>query len=93
MNISKKKKANGSAYSLGPEGILVNAIAPGVFATKMMAGTLKKNGDKIVEAVPLRRVGSPEDIAGTCLYLSSRAGHYTTGAIITCDGGSVLSRM
>lgn len=79
--------------SLGREGILVNAIAPGVFATKMMAGTLKKAGDKIIEGIPLHRVGSPEDIAGTCLYLSSRAGQYTTGATITCDGGSVLARM
>ncbi|SAM02159.1 hypothetical protein [Absidia glauca] len=78
---------------LGREGILVNAIAPGVFATKMMAGTLKNAGDKIIEGIPLHRVGSPEDIAGTCLYLSSRAGQYTTGATITCDGGSVLSRL
>ncbi|ORZ25585.1 hypothetical protein BCR42DRAFT_400488 [Absidia repens] len=78
------------ASRLGPEGILVNAIAPGVFATKMMAGTLKKNGDKILEGVPLHRVGSPEDIAGTCIYLSSRAGHYTTGAVFQVDGGSTV---
>ncbi|KAI8084525.1 uncharacterized protein BX664DRAFT_337184 [Halteromyces radiatus] len=81
------------AARLGPEGILVNAIAPGVFATKMMAGTLKTSGDKILAGIPTSRVGSPEDIAGTCLYLSSRAGQYTTGAVFPVDGGSLVSKI
>ncbi|KAI8341331.1 hypothetical protein BC941DRAFT_347273 [Chlamydoabsidia padenii] len=79
------------ASRLGPDGILVNAIAPGAFVTKMMAATMKKNGDKIIAGIPLHRVGSPEDIAGTCIYLASRAGQYTTGAVIQVDGGSLVA--
>jgi 2-deoxy-D-gluconate 3-dehydrogenase len=40
---------------------------------------------------PRKRIGSPEDIAGLCLYLSSRAGAYTVGETITCDGGMVAT--
>ncbi|CAO3586452.1 unnamed protein product [Absidia cylindrospora] len=82
------------AARLGSENILVNAIAPGSFPSKMMAETLRKNGDKIIANIPLHRVGTPEDIAGTCIYLSSRAGQYTTGTVIQVDGGAtVASRM
>ncbi|KAI8060239.1 hypothetical protein BC940DRAFT_246753 [Gongronella butleri] len=78
------------AGRLGKENILVNAIAPGPFESKMMAATLKKNHDNIVAGIPVHRIGSPEDVAGTCIYLSSRAGNYTTGAIIPVDGGSIV---
>lgn len=57
----------------------------------MMKATLEQFGDSIVAGVPVGRIGSPEDIAGTCIYLSSRAGQYTTGAIITVDGGALVS--
>ncbi|KAL1928457.1 hypothetical protein VTP01DRAFT_2813 [Rhizomucor pusillus] len=77
------------AGRLGRERITVNAIAPGSFPSKMMAETLRKHGDAIVERVPVGRVGSPEDIAGTCIYLASRAGNYTTGATIVVDGGAI----
>ncbi|KAG1474161.1 hypothetical protein G6F56_000509 [Rhizopus delemar] len=77
------------AAPLGKENILVNAIAPGAFPSKMMAATLKNFGEVIVAGVPVGRVGSPEDIAGTCIYLSSRAGQYTVGAVITVDGGAL----
>jgi NAD(P)-dependent dehydrogenase (short-subunit alcohol dehydrogenase family) len=76
---------------LGKQNILVNAIAPGSFPSKMMAETLRTHGDEIVKAVPLGRVGTPEDIAGTCIYLSSRAGNYTLGAVIVVDGGALQS--
>ncbi|KAI8089824.1 uncharacterized protein BX664DRAFT_281047 [Halteromyces radiatus] len=79
------------ASRLGSEHILVNAIAPGSFPSKMMAETLRKNKKKILAGIPLHRVGTPEDIAGTCLYLASRAGQYTTGAIITVDGGATVN--
>lgn len=77
------------AGRLGREHILVNAIAPGSFPSKMMAATLKQFGDVIVAGVPVGRIGSPEDIAGTCIYLASRAGQYTAGAVITVDGGAL----
>lgn len=79
------------AGRMGQQNILVNAIAPGSFPSKMMAATLKDHGDSIINAVPVGRVGSPEDIAGTCIYLSSRAGQYTVGAVIVVDGGALQS--
>lgn len=76
------------AKRLADERILVNAIAPGPFATKMMAATLADHGETIRAANPLGRVGEAEDIAGVALFLASRAAAYVTGAVIPCDGGS-----
>jgi NAD(P)-dependent dehydrogenase (short-subunit alcohol dehydrogenase family) len=76
------------AKRLAREHILVNAVAPGPFPTKMMAGILAEHGDAIADSNPLGRLGTPEDIAGVVLFLSSRASAYTTGAYIPCDGGS-----
>lgn len=75
------------ARRLAKENILVNAIAPGSFATKMMAATLAEMGNEILGETPIRRVGRPEEIAGLAIFLSSRASGYTTGAVIPCDGG------
>ncbi|KAI8331044.1 hypothetical protein BC941DRAFT_463334 [Chlamydoabsidia padenii] len=77
------------AARLGPENILVNSIAPGSFPSKMMAETLKKDGEHILKRIPMGRFGVDEDLAGTCIYLASRAGAYTTGAVITVDGGTL----
>lgn len=76
------------AKRLAREHILVNAVTPGPFPTKMMAGILAEHGDAIADSNPLGRLGEPEDIAGVVLFLSSRASAYTTGASIPCDGGS-----
>ncbi|KAF9435134.1 hypothetical protein BGZ76_006842 [Entomortierella beljakovae] len=78
------------AGHLGHRFITCNAIAPGPFESKMMAATLKDFGDMIVSNIPLGRIGQPEDVAATCIYLASRAGAYTTGAIIPVDGGSLV---
>jgi NAD(P)-dependent dehydrogenase (short-subunit alcohol dehydrogenase family) len=80
------------ARRLGPERITVNAIAPGPFESKMMAATLERFGEAIAASSPLGRIGRPEDIAGTAVYLASRAGAYTTGAIIPVDGGIWAAR-
>jgi NAD(P)-dependent dehydrogenase (short-subunit alcohol dehydrogenase family) len=69
------------------ERITVNAIAPGPFESKMMHETLQRFGDAIVGQCPLGRIGRPEDMAGTAIFLSSRAGAYLTGAVIPVDGG------
>jgi NAD(P)-dependent dehydrogenase (short-subunit alcohol dehydrogenase family) len=74
------------AKRLAPE-ITVNAIAPGPFESKMMAATLEAFGEQIAANAPLRRIGRPDDMAGTAIFLSSRAGAYVTGAIIPVDGG------
>jgi NAD(P)-dependent dehydrogenase (short-subunit alcohol dehydrogenase family) len=74
------------AKQLAPR-ITVNAIAPGPFESKMMAATLQAFGDQIAASAPLRRIGRPDDMAGTAIYLASRAGAYLTGAVIPVDGG------
>lgn len=75
------------AKELGPQHVTVNAIAPGPFPSKMMAATLDAFGDAIAAAVPLRRIGRPDDMAGIAVFLASRAGAYVNGAIIPIDGG------
>ncbi len=74
------------AKRLAP-AITVNAIAPGPFESKMMAATLEAAGDAIANSAPLKRIGRPDDVAGTAIFLSSRAGAYLTGTIIPVDGG------
>ncbi len=77
------------AHELATEHITVNAIAPGPFESKMMAFALDNPvmRAEIEATVPLGRVGHPDDMAGTAIYLASRAGRYLTGAIIPVDGG------
>ncbi len=78
------------AAKLAPKKITVNAIAPGPFESKMMEATLENFGDAIVASCPLKRIGTPEDMAGVSIYLSSRAGAYVTGAVIPVDGGILI---
>jgi len=72
---------------LGLEGITSNTIACGPFSSKMTAWSFKNELSHMVSNVPLSRVGTPEDIAGTALFLASRAGAYVNAATITLDGG------
>lgn len=76
------------AARLAADNIRVNGIAPGPFESRMMAATLAAMGDAIRQANPLKRIGTPEDVAGTAIYLASRASDYVTGAIIPVDGGT-----
>jgi NAD(P)-dependent dehydrogenase (short-subunit alcohol dehydrogenase family) len=77
------------AKRLASEHITVNAIAPGPFYSRMMAWALDdpESREIIEQMVPLGRVGSPDDVAGLTLFLSSRAGAYLTGTVIPLDGG------
>ncbi|EXJ87382.1 gluconate 5-dehydrogenase [Capronia epimyces CBS 606.96] len=86
--------AKNLAVELGPRGIIVNAIAPGFFPTKMASGLVELQGGQAALAaeVPNRRLGHPEDIAGLVVFLASRAASHINGAVIATDGGSLLSR-
>lgn len=77
------------AKSLAREHITVNAIAPGLFPSKMTAFLIEDGEARsaLESGIPRGRMGSPEDIAGTAIFLSSRAGAYLTAAVIPVDGG------
>src|SRR5690606_25615209 len=67
------------AGHLAARHINVNAIAPGPFATKMMAHTLKVAGEDIIRRVPRKRIGEPADMIGAAVFLASPASSYVTG--------------
>jgi NAD(P)-dependent dehydrogenase (short-subunit alcohol dehydrogenase family) len=77
------------AKDLARDHITVNAISPGPFESKMMEATLQSFGDEIAAAVPRKRIGEPEDMAGACIYLASRAGAWVTGINMPVDGGMI----
>ena len=77
--------------------VLVNAIAPGPFPTWMLSTGVGTGGDvegtdwdAVGRMTPRGRVGTAEDIAGLTLFLCSRAGAYTVGEVISCDGGILV---
>jgi 3-oxoacyl-[acyl-carrier protein] reductase len=72
---------------LGPKGITVNAIAPGVIETEMTTGILAERGAGIIASTPLARIGQPDDIAGIALFLCSPESGWITGRTIIADGG------
>jgi len=81
------------AAELGPRGITVNTVAPGIVDTDINAGWLRGNAEAEAVAASravLGRVGQPEDIAGPVLFLASAAGRWTTGQVIDATGGSNL---
>lgn len=85
------------AGTLASRRVNVNAIAPGPFPTWMLSTGVGTGGDvdntdwdAIGKGTPSQRVGTPEDIAGIAIFLSSRAGAYTVGDVITCDGGILV---
>jgi NAD(P)-dependent dehydrogenase (short-subunit alcohol dehydrogenase family) len=77
------------AADLAAARITVNTIVPGYFPTQMTAHirAAQEEHDKLLARVPLGRLGCADDIAGLCIFLSSRAGRYLTGTQITLDGG------
>jgi 3-oxoacyl-[acyl-carrier protein] reductase len=73
------------ALEVAKTGVTANSIALGLMAMKDPKVT-----EHLARAIPVGRVGTPEDIAGLAIFLSSRAGAYTVGETITCDGGSIV---
>ena len=76
------------AARLITDSINVTSIAPGAFASEMNKAA-RDHGDAIAKGIPAKRIGVAEDMAGTAIYLASRAGDYVVGDTITVDGGLV----
>lgn|SRR5699024_1900963 len=70
--------------------IYVNAIAPGMFRTKMTKGTLEQKEENILETIPLRKIGDENMLKGGAIYLASKASDFVTGTVLSVDGGSSL---
>ncbi|HHU10928.1 MAG TPA: SDR family oxidoreductase [Intrasporangiaceae bacterium] len=79
------------AAELAPQGIVVSAICPGAFASEMNREA-RDHGDALAAHIPLRRVGTTEDMAAAAVYLASRAGDYVVGSTLVVDGGVNISR-
>ena len=74
------------ARELGPKGIRVNAVAPGIIETDMMKAVPKEVIDPLIRQIPLRRLGQPEDIANAFVFLASEEASYITGVVLQVDG-------
>jgi NAD(P)-dependent dehydrogenase (short-subunit alcohol dehydrogenase family) len=76
------------AARLVKDNIIVTSIAPGAFASDMNTAA-RDNSESVAKGIPAGRIGTQEDLAGTAIYLASRAGDYVVGDTITLDGGLV----
>ncbi len=74
------------ARELGPQGIRVNAVAPGITYTDMMKAVPKEVIDPMIAQIPLRRIGQPEDVANAFVFLASDMASYITGVVLSVDG-------
>lgn len=79
------------AAKLASRSILVNAIAPGPFATEMMEPMMETLGEEIISAVPVKRMGCADDAVGMAVFLASKASTYVNGTVIPLDGGCVAA--
>lgn len=87
---TSKAAVNGMTLSLarelGPFGIRVNAVAPGITNTDMMQAVPKEVIEPLIARIPLRRIGEPEDIANAFVFLASEKASYITGVTLSVDG-------
>lgn len=89
---TSKFAVNGLTKSLSRElaskNIRVNAVAPGITKTDMVAALPKEMIEPLIKTIPLNRIGTPEDIANAFLFLASDMANYITGEILQVDGGA-----
>ncbi len=87
---TSKSAVNGLTWSLarelGPSNIRVNAVAPGITKTDMVAALPEQMIQPLINRIPIRRIGEPEDIANAFLFLASDMASYVTGEILSVDG-------
>ena len=74
------------ARELGPKGIRVNAVAPGITETDMVKNLPTEMIEPMIARIPLRRIGKPEDIANAFLFLASDEASYISGVVLNVDG-------
>ena len=79
--------AKSIAKEMGPRGIRANCIAPGFIDTDMTSILPEEMRKELEKQIPLRRGGTPEDVAKTALFLASDMSSYITGQVISCCGG------
>lgn len=79
------------AGELGPHAITVNALAPGRIDTPLMRGSAPEANEAARLATPLRRLGTPDDVAQTCLFLTSPAAAFVTGQVVDVAGGWLMT--
>jgi len=79
-----------AAVELAPHNVLVNAMAPGPFATELNGGRLRlpESAERMKTHIPMGRMADPQEIKGLALLLASPASSYITGAVIPIDGGA-----
>jgi len=78
------------AREVAEQGIAVNAVAPGMILTKMVAKVLKANKEKYLARIPLHRIAEPEEIANVVTFLASEKASYITGATVDVSGGMLM---
>jgi NAD(P)-dependent dehydrogenase (short-subunit alcohol dehydrogenase family) len=76
-----------AALEYAQDGIRVNAVCPGYIETKMTEDTMRRRGAELMDKVPFRRMGKPEEIGEMVLFLSSERSSYVSGACYNVDGG------
>lgn len=77
------------ARELGQYGIRVNAVAPGITRTDMVAALPEEEIQPLIATIPLGRIGEPEDVANACLFLASELASYVSGEILAVDGATI----
>ena len=77
------------ARELGPDNIRVNAVAPGVTRTDMVAALPEELVARLAATIPLGRVGEPQEVANVFLFLASDLASYVTGTVLSVDGATM----
>ena len=78
------------AREVAPHGITVNAVAPGMVRTEMVADKLAADPARYLSRIPLNRIAEPEDIANAVVFLASAAADYMTGTTLDVTGGMLM---